>query len=169
MRRFIVVISLLLILTPVFATVQFGYSLAPVGEHSPLGDNFGALSISASLSPWAETRVGDMEVEVLLSPVSPFFNGVNMKVSSPLFLTVKHPFSFMFPNPVYWAPRISVGAQYRMETEWSLYASLSPFTFQDTRYIYEFMSPYVLYNFEENKWGYGAYILRFTVFLGADV
>lgn len=169
MRKIISVLILLLILTPVLATVQGGYSLAPVGEHSPLGDDFGALSMAVSFSPWAETRVGDMEVELLLSPVAPFFNGINMKISSPLFLTVRHPFGFMFPNPVYWAPRVSVGAQYRMDTEWNLYASFSPFTFQDTRYIYEFLSPYMLYNFNENKWGYGAYILRFTVFLGEDV
>ncbi len=102
----------------------------------------------------------------MLSPVSPFFNGVNIKISSPLFLTIKHPFSFIFPNTVYWSPRLTVGTQYRMDNEWNLYLSLAPLSFQDTSYIYEFFSPYALYNANENSWGYGAYIMKFTVFLG---
>lgn len=168
MKRLLVVLICCSLLLPLTATVQGGYSMSMVGEHSPLDDNFGALSISALFSPWAETHVADIEAEVLLSPVKPFFNGVNLKVSSPIFLLLKHPFNFMFPNTVFWAPRLSVGAQYRMNTEWNLYFSLAPFSFQDTKFVYEFLSPYALYNFKENKWGYGAYIMKFSVFFGGE-
>lgn len=169
MKKLFMIFLIIVVLLPLGAKVQGGYTIAPVGEHSPLSNNFGAIGFSAILSPWAETHVGDMEIEVLLSPVAPFFNGVNMKVSSPLFLLLNHPFDFIFPNAVYWAPRLSIGAQYRMDTEWNLYLSLSPLSFQDTNYIYEFLSPFALYNIKENKWGYGAYIMRFTVFLGGGV
>ena len=168
MKKVLVLLLVSVLLLPLSATVMGGYSLSMVGEKSPVDSAFGALSISALFSPWSETHVGDIEVEALLSPVSPFFNGVNMKISSPLFLTIHHPFAFIFPNTVYWAPRLTFGAQYRMEDEWNLYMGFAPLSFQDTGYNYEFLSPYALYNVKENKWGYGAYIMRFTVFLGGN-
>ncbi len=168
MKKALLLLLALLLMFPLFSSVQAGYSFSVTGEHSPLDDNFGALSLSFNFSPWADTHVGDMEAEVLLSPVSPFFNGARIKLSSPLMLLMKHPFAFMFPNTVYWAPRLTFGCEYRMQNEWNLYLSLAPFSFQDTGYIYEFLSPYALYNIQENKWGYGAYIMRFTVFLGGN-
>lgn len=166
MKRIILSIAIILSVIPIHASVAFGYSLSMVGEKSPIDTPFGALSASMVFSPWKETHVLDFEGEVLLSPVDPYFNGVNMKVSSPIFLSRYNPFSFMFPNSVYWSPRLSLGAQYRMDSEWNLYLGISPLSFQDTGYIYEFFSPYALYNISDNSWGYGMYIMRFSVFFG---
>lgn len=166
MKKFIIVITIAVLAFPLYASVAFGYSIAPVGEKSPLGDSFGALNTSFVLSSWKEKHIADIELGVNLSLVDPFFNGVDIKVSSPIFLSRYNPFSFIFPNSVYWSPRLSVGAEYRLDDEWNLYLSLAPLSFQDTGYIYEFFSPYALYNIDENSWGYGLYIMRFTVFLG---
>ena len=168
MKKVILLLLVSILLFPLFANVSFGYSLSLVGEQSTKGEAFGAISIASVFSPWNETHVGDVEVEALLSPVAPFFNEVNMKISSPLFLTTSHPFSFIFANAVLWTPRLAFGAQYRLESEWSIYMSFAPLSFQDTGYIYEFLSPYALYNPSQNKWGYGAYIMKFTAFLGGN-
>lgn len=161
----ILVISLLLV-SPLFANIGMGWSVAPVGELVPDGSAFGALGIMFSLSPWVERHIGDLEVEVLLAPVDPFLDGINIKATTPIFCLLKNPFSFIFSNAVYWAPKIAIGTQYRMPNKWMLYMALSPFSFQDNEYVYDFLSPYVIYDIEENKWGWGAYIMRFSYFFG---
>ena len=160
-----IAISMALVL-PLSAVPGFGYSISPVGERSADGAEFGALAISLSVSPYMELHLFDMDAEVLLSYTSPFFNGARLRLSAPLFKTEKHPFNFMFPNAVSWAPRISAGAEYRMPDEWSLYFSLSPFSFFDTGFGYEFFSPYGLYDFRRQSWGWGIYIMRFSVYFG---
>ena len=167
MKRLIIAAMILVsIAVPLSANPGFGYSLAPVGERSTDGSEFGALAMSVSFSPYVELHLFDMDAEVMLSYTSPFFNGVKIRLSSPVFKTEKHPFNFMFPNSVSWAPKISAGAEYRMSDEWALYFSLSPFSFFDTGFGYEFFSPYGLYDFKRQSWGWGIYIMRFSVYFG---
>ena len=163
MRKIVIALSLLMLSLPVFASPSFGYSLAPVGAATPTG-HYGGLTISAIFSPAKELHTGDISVSVDLSPVSPFFEGVTMSVSSPLFILLNHPFPWIFSNQVLWAPTMMAGAQYRLGNEWSIVFGLSPFTFQDTHFVYEFLSPYALYSFTSEKWGWGMYVMRFSYF-----
>lgn len=164
MKKFIIFILVNLLMLPVFSSVAFGYSFAPVGQMAPSKVASGSLSLAFLFSPWSEKHIADVEVETLLAPVDPYFI-LNMKLSATIFQTTKHPFNFMFPNKVYWAPKVLVGAQYMIASSWYLYCSISPFSFYDTHYNYEFLSPYILYDFSNEKLGYGAYIMRFTVFM----
>ncbi len=149
-----------------FSKPGFGWSLAPVGELLPSGGAYGALGASFVFSPWVNRHVGDIEAELQFAPVSPYLEAVNLKLSSPLFWLIKNPFRFIFSNSVYWAPKLALGAQYRMPNDWAVYMSIAPLSFQDNEYVYEFLSPYVLYDFENNRWGWGAYIMKFAYFFG---
>ncbi len=166
MKRVAFALLLIIFCMPAFAAPGFGYSIAPLGEESADKNGFGALAISASFSPSVGTHVLDLDAEVMLSYTSPYFNGLKLRASSPLFWTERHIFSFLFPNPVYWAPKVAAGAEYRMPDQWALYFSLSPLSFFDTSFSYEFFAPYGLYDFSRRSWGWGMYIMRFSVFFG---
>ena len=163
MRKLFIAFLLLLASSSLFAAPSFGYSLAPVGAMTATG-NYGGLTISAIFSPSKELHTGDISVSVDLSPVTPFFEGVKMNVSTPLFILLDHPFPWIFSNQVLWAPTLMAGAQYRLKNDWSLLFGIAPFTFQDTHFVYEFLSPYAIYSFTSEKWGWGMYVMRFSYF-----
>lgn len=162
-KKTLLILSILLISSSLYA-VTTGYTIAPVGEKPANGDSFGAMSFSYILSPTEDRHIGDIEAEALLSIEAPYLMGVNLKVSSPLFATVNHPFGFLFANATLWAPKLSAGVQYRINDGVDLYLGLAPFNFQDTSFVYEFLSPYALYDLEDKSWGYGAYVMRFIYF-----
>lgn len=159
------VIAAILILSSSFlaASPAFGYSLAPVGVVTPSG-SYGGLSISAIFAPYDEAHAGDIAVTVDLSPVKPFFEGVSMTFSSPVFRLLRHPFSWVFTNSVLWAPVFTAGVQYRLGNEWNMIVGFAPLAFQDTHFVYEFFSPFAIYSIEADEWGWGCYILRFSYF-----
>ena len=162
MRR-IPVLFLFIMSTLPISSAALGYSLAPVGVMSPSAE-YGGLTASFIFSPYEDVHAGDISISVDLAPVEPFFEGVSVAVSSPLFLTSDHPFSWAFSNPVLWAPRLSAGAWYRLGGSWEVMAGLAPFAFQDTHFIYEFLSPFALYSITAERWGWGMYVMRFSYF-----
>lgn len=163
MKKLLIVLLILLSSIPIFSSVSFGYSLAPVGAMTPTG-NYGALTISAVFSPYKETHIGDIELSADISPVYPFFEGARAKLSTPVFMLLDHPFEWAFSNPIIWSPLLSVGAEYRLMNEWSITMGLSPFAFQSTHFIYEFLSPYAIYSITSDKWGWGMYVVKFSYF-----
>ncbi len=168
MKRLVLLVFLfLLALSCAFASVGFGYSVAPVGQREiDIDDSFCAISLAGLFSIDIDHHYLDMELDVLLSPVHPFFNGINLLFSCNPFELKNHPFKFIFSNPVLWSPKITAGVQYRLGSEYNLVLGLSPLLFLDPKYMYEFFSPYAIYNWEENKWGYGIYIMKFSFFWG---
>ena len=166
MKRILILLAALLLSSSfLFASPAFGYSIAPVGERD--GDSsYGGLALSFSFSPSREKHIADMDAEVHLSLSDPYFNGVLLRLSSPLFLTTDHVFGNMFPNKVCWGIRLSAGIQYRLRDRFNLILGVSPLWFADTDFTYEFFSPYAVYSFADSKWGFGMYILRFSYFFG---
>ena len=144
--------------------IEFGYSIAPLGEKSPVGDTFGAMSFSLLASPFGENRVCTVEAETLLALTDDVLECINIKVSSPIFSSLGNPFNFLFANATLWSPKATIGTQYRIEDGWSLYMGLAPLNFQDTDFVYEFLSPYALYDVSRGRWGYGMYVMRFISF-----
>ena len=163
MKKLLLLLTLICFSLSLYA-IDFGYSIAPVGEKSPSGDSFGAMSISFLVSPLGESRVGTVEVEALLAATDDIFEGVNLKISSPIFSSLENPFGFLFANATLWSPKASVGTQYRVGEGWDIYMGIAPFNFQDTDFVYEFLSPYATYNVSTGSWGYGAYVMRFISF-----
>lgn len=163
MKRLLLLLLLSAFTVSLYA-FSFGYSIAPVGERSPFGDSYGAVSLSCIASPSKDSHIGDIEAEAKISFRSPVFQSLGLRVSAPLFLTAKNPFSFLFANATLYSVKASLGAQYNTDGGFSLYMSISPFNFQDTSYVYEFLSPYALYDIKDGEWGYGAYIMRFIYF-----
>ena len=163
MKKIVIIIAMALALSNLSA-LDTGYAIAPVGQKSPSGEVFGAIGISGFINPLGELHAADVEGEILLAMESPAFKGFSIKLSSPLFTTPDHPFGAVFSNTALWAPKLSVGVQYLRGENADLYLGFAPFNFQDTIFVYEFMSPYALYDFESKKWGYGAYIMRFISF-----
>ena len=162
MKRIIIVLSILASSLSIFASPGLGYGLAPVGQKDPTGGSFGGASISLFLSPSVDLHVAELESEVVLSP---WFESASFKLSTSLFTTTHHPFSWMFPNTMMWAPRIGGGMQYRDDEGWNAIISFSPLCLYDTQFMYEFLSPYALYSIDKDKWGYGVYIFRFSYFM----
>ena len=163
MRKILIAAVLLLSSSFLAASPSFGYSLAPVGVVTPSG-SYGGLSISAIFAPYDEAHAGDIAVTVDLSPVKPFFEGVSMTFSSPVFRLLEHPFSWAFTNSVVWAPVFTAGVQYRLGNEWNMLVGFAPLAFQDTHFVYEFFSPFAIYSIKADEWGWGCYILRFSYF-----
>ena len=165
MKRIAAALLLLLPLCSLSAGPALGYSLAPVGEMNADG-SYGALDIALFFSFDSDLHAGDIEVSADISPYGRWFQGVNMRLSTPVFATADHPFNVLFPNTVLWTPKVSVGASFRMNDDWSVNIGIAPFAFQDIDYIFEFFSPYVLYSVTRQSWGWGMYILRFSYFFG---
>lgn len=166
MKRLSLLFALALLSFSLFAKAGFGYSIAPFGESAADKEDFFALSTSLIFTPNLEHHIGDIEADVALSYTKPYFNGVKLKVSSPVFVLKNHPFNFLFPNSVLWAPKVSVGGEYRMDKDLALYFSLSPLAFFDTEFSYEFFTPFGLYDFDRKEFGWGMYIMRFSVYFG---
>ena len=165
MRKAILILLLLLSISALPAAPSFGYSLSPVGVSFP-SSSYGALSLSAVLAPTGDVHAGDITLSVDLSPVKPFFEGVSLLISMPVFRLLDHPFDWAFTNSVIWAPSISAGVQYRLGNEWNVLMGFSPLSFQDTAFIYEFLSPFAAYSYsgEDSGWGWGMYVMRFAYF-----
>ncbi len=168
MKRISLFCALALLACSLFAKAGFGYSIAPFGESAADKDDFFALSTAFIFSPDAVHHIGDIEADVALSYTKPYFNGVKLKISSPLFILKNHPFNFLFPNSVLWAPKLSVGGEYRMDKDFALYFSLAPLAFFDTEFSYEFFTPFGLYDFDKKEFGWGMYIMRFSVYFGGN-
>lgn len=166
MKRLVLFFALLIVAAALFGGVGIGYSIAPFGEVAADNSEFYALSSSFIFSPSLKNHIGEIEADVALSYTAPFFNGLKLKLSSPLFILKNHPFDFLFPNDVLWAPKLSLGAEYRMKRDIALFAALSPFAFFDTDFAYEFFSPFVLYDFNQKNLGLGMYIMKFSVYFG---
>ena len=164
MRRLMIASLVLLSSLSLFSAPAVGYSLAPVGEMGE--ETYGALNIALFFSLDRDSHAGDMEISVDLSPYGKVFQGVNARISTPVFATTDHPFNVLFPNAMMWAPKLSVGALFRMPSDWAVTVGLSPFSFYDTNYVFEFLSPYVLYSITCNKWGWGMHVVRFSYFFG---
>ena len=166
MKRFPVLILILISLAmPAAAKPAVGYSIAPVGEMGANG-SFGALNLAFMVSMESSVHAGDIELSVDLSPYGKVFQGADLRVSTPLFAVTDHPFNVLFPNTMLWAPKVSLGGQYRMPDEWNILLGIAPFSFQDTNFVFEFFSPYALYSITEDSWGWGMYVLRFSYFFG---
>lgn len=165
MKRVLIILLLSLSSIQLFSKPAFGYSIAPVGEMGSNG-SFGAFNIALMFTLERNVHAGEFEISVDLSPYGKVFQGVDMKVSTPLFAITDHPFNVLFPNTMMWAPRLSAGALFRMPDEWAVAIGLSPFAFHDANYVFEFLSPYVLYSITEDKWGWGMYVVRFSYFFG---
>ena len=163
MRKILIAAVLLLSSSFLAASPTFGYSLAPVGAVTPSG-SYGGLSISAIFAPYDEAHAGDIAVTVDLSPVKPFFEGVSMTFSSPVFRLLEHPFSWAFTNSVVWAPVFTAGVQYRLGNEWNMLVGFAPLAFQDTHFVYELLSPYILWSISDGTLGWGLYVMRFSYF-----
>ena len=162
-----ILISAIILISSFFLSAEpaVGYSLAPVGEMNAAG-SFGALNIALMFSMDRDVHAGDIELSVDISPYGRVFQGVDMRISTPLFAITDHPFNVLFPNVMMWAPRVSVGTLFRMPDDWCMTAGISPFAFHDTNYVFEFLSPYVLYSITDDKWGWGMYVVRFSYFFG---
>ena len=166
MKRFPVLILILISLAmPAAAKPAVGYSIAPVGEMGANGA-FGALNLAFMVSMESSVHAGDIELSVNLSTYGRVFQGADLRVSTPLFAVTDHPFNALFPNTMMWAPKLSVGALFRMPDDWNVTIGLSPFAFHDTDYVFEFFSPYILYSITHDKWGWGMYVVRFSYFFG---
>lgn len=164
MKKLTIFMILLILSVSLFAGVGGGYSLYPVGER--VGDeSFGGAGVSAFFSPTGIKNIGKMEVAALFAMKSPFFRGVDAKISTPVFQSVDHPFNYVFSNKVLWQPTIAIGAQYRVGNEWRWSLSLSPFVFQDMSFTYEILSPYVSFD-KDWKLGWGLTIMKFSAFFG---
>ena len=165
MKRLLIVLMILSSSFSLGSSPALGYSLAPVGQSGPR-ETYGAVNAALFLSMDRESHAGDFEVSVDLSPYGRVFQALNLRVSTPFFAVTEHPFNVLFPNTVLWAPKLSLGAQYRIPDEWNVCIGLAPLSFQDTNYVFEFFSPYVLYSVADSRWGWGMYVLRFSYFFG---
>ena len=163
MRKAILILLLLLSISALPAAPSFGYSLSPLGASTPSG-SYGGLSASLILSPDKDLHIGDIRVQVDLSPTKPFFEGVSAWASSPVFSLLDHPFGWAFSNPVLWTPTLSAGIQYRLGGEWSIVGGFAPLAFQDTHFVYELLSPYILWSISDGTLGWGLYVMRFSYF-----
>lgn len=163
MRRLLFLIAVIFSLSSLAAAPSFGYSLAPVGVSLPSG-SYGGITASVIFAPSGESHFGDIALSVDLAPAYPFFEGVSLVVSTPVFRAFRHPFEWAFNNDVVWAPVINAGGQYRLGNEWNVLLGLSPFVFQSTHFVYEFLSAYASYTIDLDKWGWGLYIFRFSYF-----
>ncbi len=162
MKKILIPLFLLLSLS-LSASPEFGYSLSPVGVSLPSG-NYGGLNAAFIFAPSGEKHYGDITLSVDLAPTDPYFEGVMLSVSTPLFRVLNHPFSWAFSNPVVWAPVLGAGVQYRLGNEWNVFFSLSPFVFQEVHFVYELLSPFASYSITHESWGWGIYVFRFSYF-----
>ena len=122
-----------------------------------------ALAMKGDLNN-VDLHIGDIRVQVDLSPTKPFFEGVSAWASSPVFSLLDHPFGWAFSNPVLWTPTLSAGIQYRLGGEWSIVGGFAPLAFQDTHFVYELLSPYILWSISDGTLGWGLYVMRFSYF-----
>ena len=163
MKRFIILLMLLPLALSLPAAPTAGYSLAPVGVSLPSG-SYGGLTCSVIFSPAGEKHFGDVSLSVDLAPTAPYFEGVALTLSTPVFRSIGHPFDWAFNNKTVWAPVLSAGVQYRLGDEWNVVMGLAPFSFQSTHFVYEFLSPLAFYSVTCSEWGWGIYIMRFSYF-----
>ncbi len=163
MKKLAALSIVILSLFQLHSSPSFGYSLSPLGASTPSG-SYGGLSASLILSPDKDLHIGDIRVQVDLSPTKPFFEGVSAWASSPVFSLLDHPFGWAFSNPVLWTPTLSAGIQYRLGGEWSIVGGFAPLAFQDTHFVYELLSPYILWSISDGTLGWGLYVMRFSYF-----
>ena len=163
MKKILIVIILFLSMA-LSASPTVGYSLAPVGVSLPSG-NYGGLNVAFIFAPAGEKHFADIALSVELAPTHPYFEGVMLSLSTPLFRLLDHPFNWAFSNPTMWAPVVSAGVQYRIGNEWNARIGLSPLSFQSVNFVYELISPFASYSITAKDWGWGIYIFRFSYFM----
>lgn len=164
MKRTVSLIIILLAASLLFSSSAFTYSFSQVGEKCS-DDSFGSMTVSVGFSPIKEKQYGFIEAGVLLG-WDRFFQGFDIALSTPVFISGNEVFSYAFSNSVLWEPTIGAAAQYRArENRWGIALMLSPFKFVDTSFSYELLSPYITFGFDGRK-SYGIRIMKVTAFVG---
>ena len=121
MKKILIVIILFLSMA-LGASPTVGYSLAPVGVSLPSG-NYGGLNAAFIFAPAGEKHFADITLSVELAPTHPYFEGVMLSLSTPLFRFLDHPFNWAFSNPTMWA-LLSPFASYSITAKdwgWGIY------------------------------------------------
>lgn len=140
---------------------DFGYNATVVGE-SYGDDSFGAVELSGVFSFTNDKHIGDVELDLVLGFEAPGYRGFNATVSSPVFF---HLSSFrVFPNPVLWEPKVTLGYQYRTDVGHRAMIGFSPLSFAASGFVYEFFSPYLTVDMDHHL-GWGIRVMKFTAFI----
>lgn len=160
----ITVLLLLVFSLPLFA-VSFGYDVAYEGfsidknSHNGLAINFDvdllsnrSLNIEGGVKfGFDKDRFGFMGFEVLAG-CSPF-NFLN------------HPLTFMFANRTLLSPEIKAGISSYRDHAVLVRVGISPIHLKDVNFTYDFLAPFVLFNFDGMKYeGWGIELIRATYY-----
>lgn len=154
-KRFIAVFLVLSSVAASAVAAAFSYGLSATGE-SIGSSSFGGVGIDLEIGVFDDPYL-NLGTEVVLSP---FFESVQLYVSTYPLATLAHPFSFMFTNSMLYNPGLRLGGRFSPSSGWSLRAELAILMLRDTKFRYEFFSPIVSYSFSDSSFGWGITLLR---------
>ena len=149
-------IAVLLLPIPLFAG---NFMLGGAATGSVNGDeSYGGLTLNTGWSFFEEPYL-TVSANVTLSP---WFESAGMRLSTAPLIMTEHPFDALFVNSTIWAPKLSLGGDYVMDSGcvWTL--EISPFNFRDTDFAYEFLAPGITFSRDFSQVGYSVTVLRVT-------
>ncbi len=165
MRRLLFVMVLILLPFTLFA-FSFGYGAALSGQAGP-GFESSSGEFSLLLDPSSlGYGVLDGAVRIGFDERGSFgFNGFTLNLYSNTFRLIKHPFSFMFSSATVWSPRLGFGVDFTRDFDLQYRISLSPLHFEEVKFTYDFLMPYLLFDNAFKYDGWGLYLMKISYFI----
>lgn len=163
MKRITLLIVFFVVSSLLFSSSAFTYSFSQMGEKC--GEkSFGSFTASVGFAPLKEKQYGYVEAGILLG-WDRLFQGFDITLSCPVFISSDEVFSYAFSNRVLWEPTVGAAAQYRADGKrWGMAVMFSPLKFVDTSFSYELLSPYITFGFDGSS-SFGMRIVKVTAFL----
>lgn len=160
-RRFLVTLLLILFSLPLFA-VSGGWSISGEGQS---GKSENASFVITGVFDFTDSRYLTLEGSARFGFDSNGrwgFNGFAAELGVTTFRTMKHPFSFLFANPVIWTPRAAGGIS--TDRSWNLYYafSLSLLHFEAVSFSYDFLEPHIYFDSSFRYAGWGIKLMKLT-------
>ncbi len=159
MKKKLLIISLILLASTLFASPRFGYYVS--GKGATFSSDYGGVAFGLNFEPFpygiARTEAS---VTVGVDSVKGFsFTNFDVGLSTPVFYVLS-PFDFLFTNKMIWAPTIKGLVSWNANFDLELGLALSVLHFEDPIFRYDFLSPFILTNKEFNKIGWGIEVLK---------
>ncbi len=162
MRKTAILLLLMMLPCTLFA-LSFGYGVSVEGWSGFNESSATRLSFMLDLT---DSRYVTVEGGAALGFNSGrmVFSGLNADVSIRTFGTTYHPFSFMFANPVIWAPRFSGGIIADDSFDYAWRFGLSLLNFADVHFNYEFLKAYVMFDRSFSYAGWSVDLFRVSYY-----
>lgn len=165
MRKLAFVVVLMLLSLSLYA-VSFGYGAALSGQAGPgFESSSGEFSLVFDPSSLGY-GVLDGAVRLGFDGNGRFgFNGFTLNVYSNTFRLIDHPFSFLFSSATVWSPRLGFALDFSRDFDLQYRMAFSLFHFEEVRFAYDFLMPYMLFDEGFKYDGWGIYLMKISYFI----